>query len=126
MERTAALKKLGRLLGKKFGYRINDKAPTQEERAEAKAALAPAIEERNKLKEQRDARYRAILAADTEYQNLFAATRAASQRVDKLSSKTHHYKFTVGTSEGLFFVVKAEGDSWEEILGKLTPEKIAA
>src|SRR3972149_1660086 len=111
MERAVAIKKLGKLLGKKLGYRINDKAPSQEEKEIAKAASAKAVEERNKLKEQRDARYRAILAADAEYQSLHAAHRAATERVDKLLSITRHRKPTVGTSEVMFFLVKAEGDS---------------
>ena len=37
MERSVAIKKLGKLLGKKLGYRINTKAPTQEEKAAAAA-----------------------------------------------------------------------------------------
>lgn len=127
MERTVALKKLGQLLGKKLGYRVNAKAPTPDERAEAKAALAPAIEERNKLKEQRDARCKVILAADAEYQSLFADARDAGKRVDELSSITRCHKITVGTSEGMFFLVKAEGDTWEEVIGRLTAkEKQAA
>ena len=127
MERTVALKKLERLLGKKLGYRVAANAPTPEERATAKAALAPAIEEYNKLKEQRDARYRAVLAADAEYQNLVAAQNAARERMNKLSSITHHHKITVGTSEGMFFRVHAEGDSWEDVIDKLTAkEKKAA
>ena len=82
MERTVALKKLGTLLGKKLGYRIDAKAPTQEERAEAMTVLATAIEERNKLRERRDARCKAMLAADTEYQSLLADAKAASKRTD--------------------------------------------
>ena len=123
MERTVAIKMLGKLLGKKLGYRVDTKAPTPEEREVAKATLSPAIEERNKLKEQRDARYKAILAEDTEYQNLFAAAKAASKRVEELSSITRHRKITVGTSEGMFFLVKAEGDSWEEVIDKLTTKE---
>ena len=126
MERAVAIKKLGKLLGKKLGYRVNNKAPTPEERAAAEAELAPAIEERNKLKERRDERYKAILAADAEYQSLFAAHRVASEHIDRLSSITRHHKITVGISESLFFVVKAEGDTWEEVIGKLTVEKQVA
>ena len=126
MERAVAIKKLGKLLGKKLGYRINDKAPTEDERNDARAELILARSDRDKLKEKRDARYKAILAADAEYQNLHAAHRAAHERVDRLSSITRYYKFTVGTSEGMFFLVKAEGDSWEQIIDKLTTEKQSA
>lgn len=126
MERTVALKKLERLLGKKLGWRINTKAPSPEERAAAKAALPAAIEERNKLKELRDARHREILAADAEYQRLLVAAKAAVEEVDRLSSTTRHYKITVGVDLGWAFEVKADGDSWEEVIGKLSPQKVAA
>ena len=126
MERSVAIKKLGKLLGKKLGYRVNSKAPTPEERTAAKTEMAAAVEERNKLKARRDERYKAILAADAEYQNLFAAHRAASEHTDRLSSIMRSHKITVGISESLFFVVKAEGDTWEEVIGKLTVEKQVA
>ena len=123
MERITAIKKLGKLLGKSFGYRINDKAPTRDERAAALAQLPAARAERDKLKEQRDARYRAILAADVEYQTLHAAHKTAHDHIAKLSSTVGYYKITVGTTSSMFFHVKAEGDSWEEIIAKLEGEK---
>jgi hypothetical protein len=123
MERAIALKKLGKLLGKSLGYRVNDNAPTREERAVAQTALASAFVERNTLKEKRDERYRTILATDAEYQRLRAAHLAACEYVDRLSSITRHYKITVGVSNSMFFRVKAEGDSWEEIIDKLIAQK---
>lgn len=126
MERTVALKKLQGLLGKKMGWRINPKAPSSEDRQAAREAMTPAIAERNTLKEQCDARHRALLEGDAEYQRLNAARKAASENVERLSSVTRHFKITVGTSEGMFFMVKAEGDSWEEVLGKITAKKVAA
>lgn len=126
MERAVAIKKLGRLLGKSLGYRVNDKAPTCEERAAAQDELSVAIAERNKLREKKDERYKAILAADAEYQNLHAACRAASERVNRLSSITGRYKITVGTTSNMFFRVEAEGDSWEEVIDKLAAKKQAA
>ncbi len=119
MERTAAVKKLGKLLGKSLGYRVNDKAPTREERAEAREALGPARTERDALKAKRDERYRAILAGDPEYQRLHAEHRVAYEHVEKLASITRHYKITVGTSNSMFFHIKAEGDSWEDVIAKL-------
>lgn len=123
MERVIAIKKLRRLLGKSLGYRIDDKAPTREERTAARDALKSAIAERNTFKEKRDERYRAILAADAEYQQLHAEHRAASEHVDRLSSVARHYKITVGTSNSMFFHVKAEGDSWEEVIEKIAPKE---
>ena len=40
MERKVAINKLTKLLGKKLGYRIDDRAPSPEERTAARAALA--------------------------------------------------------------------------------------
>lgn len=122
MERTTAIKTLGKMLGKGFGYRINTKAPTREQREVATDALPSAIEDRNKLKEQRDARYKALLLGDAEFQRLDAAAKSAGKRVDELSSIKRSRKITVGTSRGMFFMVSAEGDTWEEIIDKLKSE----
>lgn len=120
MERTVALKKLRRLLGQKVGYRIDHKAPTEDDRAQARAEMPGAVERRNELREKRDARYKAILATDGEYQTLQASVQAVNKRVDELRGVAMHHKITVGTSEGMFFVVKAQGDSWEDVIDKLT------
>jgi hypothetical protein len=125
MERSVAVKKLMKMLGKSFGYRIDTRAPTPEERAAAQAEMPAAVAERNKIKEQKDARYRAILAADQEYQSLCVAYDAARKRTDKLFSLIRHYKITVGNTNSMFFHIKAEGDSWEEVIDKLQ-EKAAA
>lgn len=123
MERSVALKKLKRMLGKKLVWRINSKAPAPEDRGAARDALPAALAQRKTLAEQRDARQRAILESDPEYQALKLAAKAAGENVERLSSITRHFKITVGTTEGMFFMVKAEGDSWEEIIGKLNEAK---
>ena len=123
MERTVALKKLERLLGKKLGWRINAKAPTAEQRAEAQTALALARKERNELLEKTEARHKVIVEADAEYQQLKTAHRAARDKVDRLGSITRHFKITVGVHTGMFFVVRAEGDSWEDVIAKITEKK---
>lgn len=123
MERTVAIKKLTKLLGKSLGYRVNPKAPTPEEREAAQAAIKPACAVRDELKKQRDERYKAILAGDAEYQRLFTEARAASERVDRLSSVTRCFKITAGTLQHGFFFVKAEGDSWEEVIAKVESAK---
>ena len=120
MERAVALKKLRKLLGDQVGYRFNDKAPTRDERDIAKAELPGAIIERNKIKDQRDARYSAILAADADYQRLKTEYDVAREHVHRLADATTQQKITVGISNSMFFHVKAEGDSWEEIIDKLT------
>lgn len=126
MERKIAVMRLGKLIGKGFGYRVNAKAPTPEERAEARALLPAAIEERNALREKRRIRHEEILAADAEYQRLSAEARVADEKVGKISSTTRHFKFTVGRTIGnLFFQVMAEGDSWEDVIDKLAKKKAA-
>ena len=126
MERTIAVKKLGKLLGKSMGYRIDSKAASRDEREAARAELKLALEARSKLEEEKNQRRRAILEADAEYQRLDAAHKEARVRVDKLSSITRHHKITVGISNSMFFHVKAEGDSWEEVIDKLQQEKSVA
>lgn len=123
MERAVAIKKLTQLLGKSVGYRVNTKAPTREEREAARVELPAANEERNKLGEQRRKRHEAILAADTEYQSLVVAYDAAKKHANDLLGVMHHYKFTVGRTEGPFFVVKAEGDSWEDVIEKVSTKE---
>jgi|ERR1700685_326663 len=125
MQRADAIKKLGKMLGKNLGYRVDDKAATREERQAARAELTPAIAERKKLEEQKDERRRAILAADTEYQNLCAAYEAARKNTDRLGSIMSHFKITVGTTTSMFFHVRAEGDSWEEVIDQLTKKDAA-
>lgn len=119
MERAAALKTIGKMLGKSMGYRIDPKAATRDEREAARLELVTANAERAALKEQREARHKAILAADAEYQRLDAAYSAARERADRLFGITRHHKITVGTTNSMFFHVKAEGDSWEDVIAKL-------
>lgn len=125
MERTVAIKKLGKILGKSLGYRVDPKAPNQDDRDEARAKLPAATAKRKALSEQMEARRIAILQADAEYQQLKSAHAEAKKYCDELFSITCHYRFTVGTSNSLFFTVRAQGDSWEEVIAKLT-EKVAA
>jgi hypothetical protein len=123
MERAVAIRKLTKLLGKKLGYRVDGGAPSSEERAAANAELQAATKWRNTLKEERDRRCNAILAADATYQSLRARHEAANKQVADLSGKTYRHKITVGVSNDLFFVVKAEGDSWEEVINKIETRK---
>ena len=125
MERTIAVKKLGKLLGKSMGYRIDSKAASRDEREAARAELKLALETRSKLEEEKNQRRRAILEADAEYQRLDAAHKEARVRVDKLSYITRHHKITVGISNSMFFHIKAEGDSWEEVIDQLTKKDAA-
>lgn len=123
MDRSTAIKKLTKMFGKSFGYRIDEKAPPPEERAATRTELPATTEKMNRLRDQRDARAAAILKADSEYQALNSAYKIARVEKEKLASKLYRHKITVGTSDGMFFMVEAEGDSWEEIFAKLDKEK---
>lgn len=126
MDRSVALNKLKKILGKNLGYRVDANAPSKDERAAAQAELIATHDRFEKLKEQREARFQAVLAADQEYQRLKAECTAERDRREKLAAISRQYKFTVGTTSSMFFMVKAEGDSWEEILTKLKPAKVNA
>jgi hypothetical protein len=125
MERAVAIKKLGRILGKSLGYRVDPKAPDQDDRNEARAKLPDATAKREALSKQMEARRMAILQADAEYQQLKAEHADAKKCCDELFAITRHYRFTVGTTNSIFFHVKAEGDSWEEVIAKLTEKQAA-
>lgn len=121
MERAVAITKLRKLIGKHLAYRVDPKAPTREERESARSEMTEAIQARQEIEKRRDERRNAILAADAEYQGLVAEHDAARKRTDRLRSIVHRHKITVGTTEsGLFFLVKAEGDSWEDVIEKLS------
>lgn len=118
MERTVAIRKLTKLLGKNLYWRVRNNAPTREEREAAQAALPAARAERQALKEKREAKCLELLN-DPEYRQLVAADNAAYERYEKLRSLSWSYKIAVGHNVGLGFHIKAEGDSWEEVIDKL-------
>lgn len=125
MERTVALKKLRKILGNSLGYRVEPDALTQEEREFAQAQCKLLAEAKRRAQEAMIARERAVLEADEQYQQLRAEYKIAKQQLDNMFSASHRYKFTVGTTSGMFFHVKAQGDSWEEVIAKLTPQNPA-
>jgi hypothetical protein len=119
MERSLAVKKLGKLLGKNLGYRVDSNAPTQDEREAAKAALPAVTQERKEISERMQARKNELLEADSEYRELMAKYKTVRDNADRLVSISHTYKFTAGTSNGMFFVVRAQGDTWEDVIDKI-------
>ena len=119
MIRAAAIKKLSKLLGKSLAYRVDPAAPTGDERREARAAYVAAEQKAAMLLAQKEARMKALLDADLEYQQIKAFHELAKKERDSIASRGHHYRFTVGTTDGLFFHVKAQGDSWEDVIAKV-------
>lgn len=129
MERSVAIKKLSKMLGKSLGYRVDPKGLVSEER-EAAIAKAKELNEAFKLAEAAEAaRRQAILDADAEYQRLSAWTKSLRDAKAEARSKSNHFKVTVGhTTTFGFFHIDAQGDSWEDVIGQLERkrEKTAA
>jgi hypothetical protein len=123
MDRATAVKRLGKILGKNAGYRIDPKAPSPEEREKATVELPALTAAKQAAMAARDKRYNELLAGDAEYQRLKAEAKQASDAAAHSSGVRSHRKITVGVSRGIFFEVKAEGDSWEEIFQKLEERK---
>jgi vacuolar-type H+-ATPase subunit I/STV1 len=121
MERHIAIKKLTKLLGKGLGYRVDPKAYDAEDRANMKIQRAL----REELREAVRKRCNALLSADQEYQRLKAELNAANEAYERLSAINLSYRFTAGVSRGPFFVIKAQGDSWEEVIAKIAKEREA-
>lgn len=126
MERSVALKKLGRILGKTFRYRIDTGAPNPDDRREAAARLAVERPKRDDLGKQMEARRAAVLDADADYQRLKSAHEESKKLCNELMGIGLRHRITVGTVPGgLFFHVKAEGDSWEDVIAKIKSGKVA-
>lgn len=119
MQRAVALKKLRKLLGDSVCYRVDADAPDADTRKAASLALPTATAAYEKVKKLRDDRRAAVLVADKEYQDLVLACETAAKEAAKIRGLTYRFKFTVGTSNGIFFHVRAEGDSWEDVIDKI-------
>lgn len=95
---------------------MDPKAPTVEEREAAKAQC-PALHAASKAAQEAVEARRLELLSDPQYQELKAAAKAASEKANRVSyTAHHHYKITVGNSNGMFFHIKAQGDSWEDVI----------
>lgn len=126
MERAEAVRKLGKLLGKSLGYRVDPKAPTPEEREQVRIDAHKLHGHYETAKKAMDDRRRAILEGDQEYVSLVAKCAEIRKAKDKAFSLSHHYKIQVGVSNSMFFHIKAEGDSWEQVIEKLERPKVSA
>lgn len=125
MEKSVAVRKLHKILGKGFAYRVNPKAGTREDREKAKAELKAANAARDKAREALEQRRLELITADQEYQDRLAAKQAAEAVVRRLHGIQCGYRVTVGTVDKTvpgfsMFVVKAEGDNWQEVFDKVS------
>lgn len=125
MERSVALKRVEKLLGKSFRYRVNLKAPNADGRAEARKEREVAERAHSSVSRQLSARTSELLRGDREYQRLSAEYKSTREKSADLRLISSSYRFTVFVSNGLFTKIEAEGDSWEEIIDKLTRKRAA-
>lgn len=121
MERHEALRRLRKMLGKQFAYEIRPDAPSEEEREQAKQLHVELVAKRQTISDALQAR-RAELLKDAEYQRLSQEYKQADRAVMNNNGRMYRYKITVGTANSLFFHVKAQGNSWEDIFAKLKQE----
>ena len=120
MKQTTALAKLRRLLGNKLAYRVDGKAATADARSAAQQAARQLAGQRQAAQELLDQRRAAVLAADEEYQRLKQLVRSLSTEHARLRSIVLSSPITVGVMDHGFLNVKAVGDTWAEVVDKVT------
>lgn len=122
MKVATAQKKLLKLLGDRAAYRVDRRAPSKDER-EAARARGPELRAAAKAaQEAMEARRREILK-DPEYLRLRAEYEAAEKASKDNGAITRWYPITVGLNRGLFFEVKADGDTWAEVFEKIEADR---
>jgi hypothetical protein len=115
MERAIALKRLRKILGKDAGYRVDPKAPSADERAAAKDAEPALIAARQAASKAMEERAQYLLDNDSEYLRLREAAKQARDAAKANASVLLTHKITVGISSKMFFHVRAQANSWEDI-----------
>ena len=123
MNQAQAMTKLRKLFGSSVAYRTDPKAKKAAERAEASARAKEVLAQRQAATEALNARRDALLAADQEYQLLKARVKTLTQEHERLRWISLATPITVGTNSGIFFSVRAQGDDWDEVIGKAMEEK---
>lgn len=110
--------RIAKLLGTRAAWRINKGATD----AEGRKAAREELPELNRIKEAAklamEAR-RAELLQDPEYRRLVEQYRGAREASERRFVRSTRCPISVGVAGDLFFTVKAEGDTWDEVLDKL-------
>src|SRR5262245_23909963 len=125
MNQIQALAKLRKILGPEMGYRINDKAPSADERAAVRAGFDDLQRIDAEAKAARDARLAELLAGDARYQELRAQATAADRALSNARGKLYAHRIVVGVRGAMFFSVKFEGDNWDDVVRKATAKEAA-
>jgi hypothetical protein len=112
-------KRLMKLLGKHGGWRDSGGMTSPEGRAEHKEAAVTTKATYDDLKARRDALHRKLLE-NPEYQALVKEAADARKAWERHQAYSAHYRLTAGTTEsGMFFMVKAHGDNWSDLIKRL-------
>jgi hypothetical protein len=118
MNLTQAKAAMARLVGKRATWRYDDKAPGAEEREGLWAKSQALADVTAQAKAALDAR-RAELLRDPDYLRLKAAWVAAHKEHSEAFSRARRHRVCIGRSNGIFNVVLAEGDNWQDAIDKL-------
>jgi hypothetical protein len=128
MTREQALKKLRKLLGKNAAFTVHERISSPEARARALESRRFLSGRKVELSERLEARRKALLDGDPEYQSLLAELRPVREQIEKQTGEAFYYKFVAGTVSRLIpsmpiFHIEASGDTWEDVIAKIEAKK---
>jgi hypothetical protein len=125
MTRNQALLRLKKVLGPTAYATVGDSVSSPEKRDRYRTRRASSRTVLAGATAALDARRKAILDADTEYQQLLTLYRKAKAAAEDVRYHDGEggYKFEVGTRTGIFRHPLAAGDTWEEVFDKLATKQ---
>ncbi len=118
MNQKQAIARLTKRLGRKLAWRVNKNALRADERDEEREASRALRAEAQELKAALEARC-AELLKDPQYVALRERYKEADDAANRALSRSMSKAITVGKIELGFFLVAAEGDTWEEVVQKV-------
>jgi hypothetical protein len=114
-----AVARLKKLLGPRVVWQENERALSAEKREAAHVLACDLREQERAVKAEAVARREALLS-DPTYRALCAKQDALRKQADVASSEARQKPITVGTMSGTsgfsLFHIKADGDTWDEIV----------
>jgi hypothetical protein len=112
--RKEAAAKAKKRWGKSYAIRNSGHMSSPEMRQSASLTVRTARAEMNRIEEEIQSRLK-----DCDwYQELRGQQREQRERIRKTEGTSMHYRFSVGSQNGLFFSVQGQGDTWEEAFQK--------
>lgn len=124
MNQQQGIAKLKKLLGNRAHYELDERAPKEAQREEYRKQREILRVEAEQAKAKRDARYRELLS-DPLYKQLHAEHAAVQKAFEEARWRSTWFRLIVGTHDGLGFYVRASGDNWADVIGKLEAKKEA-